>query len=77
MNGAPGTHYGPEVDLWACGVVLYILLSGQPPFFHRELRQLYRKIALGQYAFQDPIWDSVSEECAPPACRWWLRKPRC
>jgi serine/threonine protein kinase len=64
VKGSQGRTYGPAVDLWACGIILFILLSGQPPFYHREKNLLYRKIAGGQYAFQDPIWDVVSEECA-------------
>jgi serine/threonine protein kinase len=65
VRGAPGSKYGTQVDLWACGVVLYILLSGQPPFFHQDMRALYRFILKGSFAFQDPIWDAVSEPCEP------------
>jgi serine/threonine protein kinase len=64
----PGTTYSLAVDLWSCGVVLFILLSGQPPFFHAEPQGLYRKILKGAFAFQDPIWDVISSQCVTLCC---------
>lgn len=53
--------YGLEVDMWACGVVMYTLLAGFPPFWHRRQVQLLRSIMDGKYAFRSPEWDSITE----------------
>ena len=37
VNSKPGSSYGPEVDNWACGVILFILLCGYPPFADGEV----------------------------------------
>jgi len=55
-------NYGPEVDLWGIGVIVYILLCGFPPFYGDNDRQLYKKIKAGQYKFIAPYWDPVSKE---------------
>jgi serine/threonine protein kinase len=54
------------VDLWACGVILFILLSGNPPFYHEKDKALYDLIKIAAYSFQDPVWDLISDECAYP-----------
>lgn len=41
--------YGKAVDLWACGVILYILLVGYPPFWDEEQQKLYAQIKAGAY----------------------------
>ncbi|CAF3983320.1 unnamed protein product, partial [Rotaria sp. Silwood1] len=43
-----GPGYGLPVDLWACGVILYTLLSGLPPFWHRKQHLMFRMIMEGQ-----------------------------
>jgi serine/threonine protein kinase len=65
LQGGPGKKYGPEVDLWGCGVILFVLLSGNPPFYHEKDRALYELIRNGAYSFQDPVWDLISDECVP------------
>lgn len=54
--------YGPPVDLWACGVVLYIMCCGRFPFFGKTdaayLRSLYNGAAM-----EGEGWSSVSADC--------------
>ncbi|XP_064150964.1 phosphorylase b kinase gamma catalytic chain, liver/testis isoform isoform X2 [Loxodonta africana] len=56
------THpgYGKEVDLWACGVILFTLLAGSPPFWHRRQILMLRMIMEGRYQFSSPEWDDRS-----------------
>lgn len=67
MQGGPGKKYGPEVDLWGCGVILFILLSGNPPFYHEKDKALYDLIKIAAFSFQDPVWDLISDECVSVA----------
>nr|AZI75701.1 tCaMKII-GFP [Expression vector TaCPtCaMKIIGFP] len=54
--------YGKPVDLWACGVILYILLVGYPPFWDEDQHRLYQQIKAGAYDFPSPEWDTVTPE---------------
>lgn len=73
MNETYGTAYyiAPEIlnqnytekcDVWSCGVIMYILLSGTPPFPGRDDKEILRKVKLGKYGFDDPVWLNVSED---------------
>eukprot|EP00079_Xenopus_tropicalis_P036697 XP_017950468.1 PREDICTED: serine/threonine-protein kinase DCLK3 [Xenopus tropicalis] len=56
--------YGLKVDMWATGVILYILLCGFPPFRSpdRNQEELFQIIQSGEYEFLPPYWDHISEE---------------
>ncbi|XP_077299107.1 phosphorylase kinase gamma isoform X2 [Arctopsyche grandis] len=56
---APG--YGMEVDIWACGVIMFTLLVGCPPFWHRKQMVMLRNIMEGKYSFTSPEWADISE----------------
>ena len=57
-----GAKYGTEVDMWSCGVIVYILLGGYPPFHDDNHAILYRKIKDADYAFDPQYWDQVSDD---------------
>ncbi|XP_055801603.1 CBL-interacting serine/threonine-protein kinase 5-like [Solanum dulcamara] len=50
-------YNGGKVDIWSCGVVLYVLLAGCLPFQDANLVNLYRKIFKAEYRF--PPWLST------------------
>ncbi|KAJ8042634.1 Phosphorylase b kinase gamma catalytic chain, skeletal muscle/heart isoform [Holothuria leucospilota] len=61
MNIGGTVGYGKEIDLWACGVIMYTLLVGFAPFWHRKKMLMLRAIMEGQYQFNSPEWDDTSE----------------
>uniref|UniRef100_A0A673X4C8 Si:ch211-27e6.1 n=1 Tax=Salmo trutta TaxID=8032 RepID=A0A673X4C8_SALTR len=52
--------YSCQVDMWALGVIAYILLSGSMPFEDDSRPRLYRAILRGRYSFHGEPWPSVS-----------------
>ncbi|CAH8432337.1 unnamed protein product [Schistosoma mattheei] len=53
--------YGQPVDIWACGVIMYTLLAGCPPFWNRKEHLMLRQIMEGRFSFPSPEWDDISE----------------
>jgi calcium/calmodulin-dependent protein kinase I len=53
--------YGPEVDMWSTGVILYILLCGFPPFYGDTDDDIFDQIETGRVSFPSPYWDEISE----------------
>ena len=52
--------YGPAVDCWACGCILYLLLIGYPPFWNSNQKKLFESITEGCYDFDTSKWTDVS-----------------
>lgn len=53
---------GQAVDMWASGVILFILLAGYPPFWSSSDEKLLLSILQGHYTMPSPYWDNVSSE---------------
>jgi calcium-dependent protein kinase len=53
--------YNEKCDLWSCGVILYILLCGKPPFYGKADEDILRRVRIGEYSFDGPDWAVVSE----------------
>ena len=54
--------YGKPVDLWGCGIILYILICGFPPFYADDEQDLFRDIKSGDFEFTEPYFDDASPE---------------
>jgi len=72
LNSEP---YGPEVDLWSIGVILYILLCGYPPFYAETPLAIFELIKLGEFNFSGPNWEWISEEAKDLVTRLLVIKP--
>ncbi|MCD9560253.1 Calcium-dependent protein kinase 17 [Datura stramonium] len=53
-------RYGPEVDIWSIGVMLYILLCGVPPFWAENENGIFSAILTGHVDFSSDPWPSIS-----------------
>jgi calcium-dependent protein kinase len=54
--------YNEKCDLWACGVILYVVMCGYPPFRAQTLKALQLAICAGKYDFKDACWQEVTPE---------------
>ena len=55
-------NYGLECDVWSCGVILYILLVGYPPFDGKNTNEIFQNITKGYYKINGEDWDNVSDD---------------
>ncbi|XP_059654132.1 calcium-dependent protein kinase 5 isoform X2 [Cornus florida] len=54
-------HYGPEADVWTAGVILYILLSGVPPFWAETQQGIFDAVLKGHIDFESEPWPLISD----------------
>ena len=54
--------YNEKCDMWSCGVIMYMMLSGNPPFKGDNDEEIYQAVKEGKYNFDDEKWDEISGE---------------
>ncbi|KAM0827038.1 hypothetical protein ACQ4PT_068455 [Festuca glaucescens] len=54
-------NYGCEVDVWSAGVIIYILLSGVPPFWDESEQGIFEQVLKGDLDFSSEPWPSISK----------------
>ncbi|KAI6696551.1 hypothetical protein NL676_016670 [Syzygium grande] len=68
--------YGPEADVWSAGVIIYILLSGFPPFRGKTKEEIFGEVLHGDLDFLPYPWPNISESAKDLVRRMLVRNPK-
>ncbi|GFQ07586.1 calcium-dependent protein kinase 1 [Phtheirospermum japonicum] len=69
-------RYGPEADVWSAGVIVYILLSGVPPFWAESEQGIFEQVLHGDLDFTSDPWPSISEDAKDLVRKMLVRDPK-
>ncbi|KAH7514348.1 hypothetical protein FEM48_Zijuj11G0079600 [Ziziphus jujuba var. spinosa] len=69
-------RYGPEADVWSAGIIVYILLSGVPPFWAESEQGIFEQVLDGELDFSSDPWPSISDGAKDLVRKMLIRDPR-
>ncbi|KAH6826509.1 calcium dependent protein kinase 1 [Perilla frutescens var. hirtella] len=69
-------RYGPEADVWSAGVIVYILLSGVPPFWAESEQGIFEQVLHGDLDFSSDPWPSISDDAKDLVRKMLIRDPK-
>ncbi|XP_030542928.1 calcium-dependent protein kinase 2-like [Rhodamnia argentea] len=69
-------NYGKEIDIWSAGVILYILLSGVPPFWAETEKGIFDAILQGEIDFESDPWPTISRSAKDLVKRMLMKDPK-
>ncbi|XP_065872262.1 calcium-dependent protein kinase 1-like [Euphorbia lathyris] len=69
-------RYGPEADVWSAGIIVYILLSGVPPFWAETEQGIFEQVLHGDLDFDTDPWPSISDGAKDLVRRMLARDPK-
>nr|GEW97635.1 calcium-dependent protein kinase 20-like [Tanacetum cinerariifolium] len=68
--------YSQECDIWSAGVIIYILLSGVPPFWDETEQGIFEQVLKGDLDFASEPWPSISESAKDLVRKMLVRDPK-
>uniref|UniRef100_A0A6N2N5Y1 non-specific serine/threonine protein kinase n=1 Tax=Salix viminalis TaxID=40686 RepID=A0A6N2N5Y1_SALVM len=68
--------YGPKCDVWSAGVIVYILLSGVPPFWDESEQGIFEQVLKGELDFESEPWPNISESAKDLVRKMLARDPK-
>eukprot|EP01125_Pyxidicula_operculata_P015676 TRINITY_DN5345_c0_g1_i2.p1 TRINITY_DN5345_c0_g1~~TRINITY_DN5345_c0_g1_i2.p1 ORF type:complete len:406 (-),score=50.77 TRINITY_DN5345_c0_g1_i2:38-1255(-) len=76
LSSSPQTGYSNAVDMWSLGVILYMLLTAEPPFYEDDRSVLFKKIEKGEYEFPQELFSNISQSAVDLIKRLLDTKPQ-